>query len=143
MNAKSDSNVVSLDDEEVICEWMEPDGLSKPFDGPEEAHPYRWWKWYMRFPAGLQSGQRRHINIDLTLDRLHQVEERLTDGQWLQYSVCCWKWYTEAATGNDYEISHLNRWRKVLIHLTAEQKIKALAATIRATKPHATKDDGD
>jgi len=73
--------------------------------------------------------------VRLTFDRLYAVEERLTEGQWLQYSVCCWKWYTEAATANDYEISFLNRWRKVLLHLSAAQKIKALAAAIRVSNP--------
>jgi len=143
MNAKSDSSVVYTD-ETTICEWMEPDA---PKDGTgggrlQKLSPMGWWRYSMLSCLWKQPVLHTCPKIE-KLGRIYLVEERLTDDQWIQYSVCCWKWYTEAATANDYEISHINRWRKVLMHLTADQKIKALAATIRATNPHSAKVDGD
>lgn len=109
-----------LTDEWIICEWMDP----HKDDG-------EWWvlKNFANFGHSYTL-----CTMDLTLDLLYRVEERLTDLQWMQYGACCWKWYTEAETANDYEISHFNRWRRRLMHLSVKQKTAALAVTIRSMK---------
>lgn len=110
-----------LSDVEIISEFME----ARP-PAAEYAVGSQWWRWLSGPNAILYICEPLEM-----LGRLHEVESRLNDKQWLHYGVCCWKWYTEAETANDYEISHLNRWRRLLMHLSPEQKIKALAAVLR------------
>lgn len=129
MNAKTDSGV-AFSDREAICALMEPIPELPAYWYGRQRSPQCWWELTATAGGGMAWYPDR-----LTLDRIYEVESQLTDGQWLQYGACCWKWYTEAATANDYEISHLNRWRRTLMHLTSDQKIKALAATIRVTNP--------
>src|SRR5690349_10241206 len=93
-------------DPAVICGFMQPKP-KKPLAWHDTSDDTKWWI-YRR---------KRWIPRPLTLDLIHQVEEELTDEQWLFYGALCWKWYTEALTANDYEISMLNKWRRRLMHL--------------------------
>jgi hypothetical protein len=128
---------VDLSDAEVICAWLEPN--------PSLLGSIDLVKWHQSRLVG-DGGTAWHWEfapLSLDLDAIRQVEQQLTEDQWLYYGTLCWKWYTEAATTNDYEISLLNRWRKALLHLSAPEKAKALAEVIRYTKPHETNPDGD
>jgi hypothetical protein len=101
--------------EEIICGWMEP----KPWEEPGQTTPKAllgssWWDWaisYGSFPKPL------------TLDRLHEVEGRLTDEQWGQYAT--------ALSDLTPEYTGIVQTMKLYIHATAAQKIKALAAVLR------------
>ena len=92
-------------DAEVICAWMEP----KP-DNRTTNVQTNWWMFLC-----LDSGW---VPRKLTLDRLWEVEERLTEKQRGEYYFIFWE-------RRDRE----NWW--TLLHATSEQKIKALAAVIR------------
>ena len=100
-------------DEEVICEWMEPD-YRKTYANAGDPSKGGWWK----------RGQICWFRVDLTLDRLHEVEARLSDEQWQQYrEELCFAWQ---AMEPHYDLA------KMYIHATAATKIAALAAVIRA-----------
>jgi hypothetical protein len=95
-----------MDDAEVICTWMEP----RPPDGVMKlAH---WWYWVFENSCWIPQW--------LTLDRLHQVEARLTDEQWLDYQ-------TRLNRAGDPGVL----WCKRMIGASAEHKTLALAAILR------------
>lgn len=95
-----------LSNEEVICTFMEP----KPrFTEVPDVSVGRWWVWFAD----------ANEPIALTLDRLHLVEARLTN-QWGSYV-------------NEMLKDNPSVWTeaKLLLHATAEQKIRALASVLR------------
>jgi hypothetical protein len=98
---------------------MEPDGWRLTYEGPSETHPYHWWKWYTH--AG------HHIHVDLTLDKLWEVEERLSliqrDDYWRKLYI---------SIAKQYSVGSLNPW--ITVHCTATQKIKALAEVLKERK---------
>jgi hypothetical protein len=109
-------------DEEIICTWMEtrPKYVSQGQPGWIEddqwnAH-HRWWKWFV-------DKDWQHLPVDLDLDALWEVEERLTGEQWGEYS------------GLLMDPRGVNHTR-FLLHATAEQKTKALAAVLRSWLDH-------
>lgn len=94
-------------DMEVICAFME----KRP--GPNEHGGTgwsggRWWYW-----------SRSWMPRELTLDAIHEVEERLSGEQRLVYLL-------EISRNGTPETGY---WRR--IHATAATKIKALAAVLR------------
>ena len=105
-----------MTDEEVICTAMEARPLHIPSRLGEFVTP--WWIYHDKEqrPPGLGSLD-CWTPVDLTLDRLWLVEERLTDEQWDTYA------YDPAFNGSP------RGW----LHATPEQKIKALAAVLRPT----------
>jgi hypothetical protein len=107
-----------MTDAEVICAFMEsrPEFVPIDYGGPKEDRwEHRWWKWYA---AGSPP---RHLPVALNLDKLHEVEARLSEGQWESYRDYM---AASAPHGDGYE--------RFLLHADAEQKIKALAAVIGA-----------
>lgn len=116
----------------VICEWMQ----EKPKDGhgPRVETPEmvgHWWYYnYSTRPviATEPHGRREfvwtwHANESLTLDDLHQVEERLSDKQWDRYDRLLGRISRSGLT------PHFG-----YIHASAEQKSIALAAVLREEK---------
>lgn len=95
-----------MTDEEVICGWME----KRPsYESGGTGHSAR--HWWLSNP--------HHDNwwpTELTLDRLREVEERLTDSQWELYFLA-WPGRFLGFRG--------------FVHASAEQKIKALAEVLR------------
>lgn len=109
-----------MSDEEIICAWMEP----KPniLAGDCVGLPHQWWR-----RVGITSEVEP---VRLTLDRLHEVEKRLTDAQWRHY---CGLMFQHAKRPDANPIQDLTTaTRKALLHATVAQKIKALAAVLRA-----------
>lgn len=103
-----------MTDAEVICGWMEP----KPTTMPETlCTPLGWWE------CRVVSGKWTWVPTEWasTLDALREVEERLTKEQWRAYWDRLVPFEAISGVGSDC----------YLIHLSAEQKIKALAQTIR------------
>lgn len=91
-------------DAEVICGWMEPQPS------------YAWWKWeHGAWAPG-----------NLSLDRLHLVEAKLTDPMWRVY----WGILEEAWAMSESALAR--EWYAV--HASAEVKLAALAAVIREAK---------
>jgi hypothetical protein len=110
-----------MSDEETICEFME----SKPEMRQDDAVWWR-WGWVPRIGSSLfQPPGYCWLPVRLTLDALHKVEAKLTDEQWDRYS-----------SEFDYPASARNR--KSLLHATAAQKVKALAAVLRSAVPAST-----
>lgn len=103
---RGDGATQGKSDEEVICEWMEP-GREIPGN----------WMQYIGWGRGWRP-------CTLTLDRLHEVEARLTDEQWKPYIMKLLPWQSL----NKLYVEQLF----CLLHATAEQKIKALAAVIQS-----------
>lgn len=102
-----------MTDEEIISMFMEPrprrHSRSRDSAGG-------WWRW-----IGTPGDERWEVPMFgcFTLDRLHKVEERLTDEQRLVY-------WLELSRGERPEMGY---WR--LIHASSNKKIKALAAVLR------------
>lgn len=101
----------TLFDQEVICGFMEPVVGFRGCDFPRSLKG--WWT--------AELGQPKQPR-ELTLNECHAVEERLTDEQWDAYeelfdSVILW--------GRE----------RSLLHASAEQKIRALAAVLRKEEP--------
>ena len=69
----------------------------------------------------IARGNELYISSHLNLSTLWEVEERLTDKQWPPYRALI----QESADPLD------TRWSRILVHATAAQKIKALAAVLR------------
>lgn len=106
-----------MTDEEVICEFMEP----KPVGEAPLSCTYRG---DLLSDGGFwQADEYTTVwhRSELTLDRLHEVEARLTDEQARQY-------HQLLNESPDWEI-HNYLW-----HAKAEQKIAALAAVLRAAR---------
>lgn len=115
-----------MTDQEVICNWMEPrsNGL---FD-PGTVSLGGWW-W-----ANTQQ-QFEPFDVD-SLDRLREVEARLSDEQWEVYLSHLWD-ISDGLRQSDYDagrsqLSHF--FSRFLAHASAEQKIAALAAALRDCK---------
>lgn len=111
-----------LIDEEIICEWME----RRPLDGMGqrvETANARWWDYsYQILPRSSGVGKEFHWQwhpCNLTLDRLWEVEERLTDEQRLAYLL-------ELSKGGAPELGY---WR--IMHASANDKIAALSTILR------------
>lgn len=110
-----------MTDAEVICEFMEP---RPPDNTPQVRHGAAWWIWW----------NDRWVNVKLTLDACHEVEERLIaappansdDG------VTDWADRIDSALCDvmGAAIPMHYHW-----HATAEQKITALASVIGSAKP--------
>lgn len=109
-----------LSDAEVICQWMEP--KPKTICGSlEHTAALRSIKWWIVKPRGAHLGE----PVDWTpcllgLDRLHEIEAKLSEEQWLNYV--------------DALITLMPKFPRKgeIVHASAEQKIKALAAVLRA-----------
>ena len=93
-----------MTDEEVLCTFMHP--MPKIYDPHTD-----WWKWR----SGATFAPRK-----LTLDILHEIEERLTEEQWKAYR-------DEILRDTDM----LGLWMVRLIHASAANKVRALAAVLR------------
>ena len=127
MNAKSDSGV-ALTDEATICAFMEPGPYSRTRSRDSEGG---WWR---LIGADRKTSEWEPTRY-LTLDRLHEVEQRLTDAQCSHYD-------RELADAKLHSKPTPRIWFSW--HSTADQKIKALAVVIRAAQqPHAADSDGD
>ena len=104
---------MSLSDAEVLATFME--ARCPPGFDPGTVSFGGWW---------YTNGQRKLEPWDIdSLDRLHIIEERLTDDQWRSYEV----WF--------YGVIHYGgvfmSLPRMFLHATAEQKITALAAVLR------------
>lgn len=100
-----------MSNEETICAFMEPKPRHKPVGCMKQ---YHWWIYRaMTHPYWFP--------VPLTLDRLHEVEERLTDEQWSNYA--------NALVDTFHQ--RFPRFAEV-IHATAAQKITALAAVLES-----------
>lgn len=104
-----------LSDAEIVCEFMEP----RPIDR-WGGNPWRWWTWLGLCPHHMHCDGHPTSAV-LTLDRLHEVEARLTDEQWMKYTDSLVLRLREDMDGP-----------RTLIHLSADQKIKALASVLRS-----------
>jgi len=100
--------------EEIICEFMEPRPSFDVINSWRECSSVRWWRFY--------NGNTVWIPILLTLDRLRQVEERLTAEQWDKYEVAM------------IRIVRKGRSHQDMLHASAEQKIAAMAKVIGCGK---------
>lgn len=109
-----------LTDHEIIATFMEP--LPNTAPGFHTAWSTLKPTWWEKGPSS--EGVMFWVPIPLTLDALHEVEARLTVEQWSRY---------EPALGSPYahKSNPITYW-KALIHATAEEKIRALAAVLRA-----------
>jgi hypothetical protein len=121
-----------MTDAEVICAFMEPiskwtNAAKKQGIGPDGHRTWVWWEWRPMTDPFIFPKR-------LTLDRLREVQERLTDAQWESYE--------EQMTGQQVfdEMDGVYRspkfprgWsvERFLLHASAEQKIAALAAVLR------------
>lgn len=108
---------------EIICGWMEPDAPPNGgVPGAEvlnEFSPKGWWRY-----NGLACNWKLPILVACQHQRelfgyLWQVEERLSDEQWVEYI----KYFTKPLW-----------FAKALLHATVEQKAIALAKVIQETK---------
>ena len=112
-----------MSDAEVICGWMEPMPLESPGAYCERIHAdggnHTWPDWWEE--SEEYGGEWQPTTI--ALNECHEVEAQLTEEQWNEYQsmldAYCLSW----------PFGKLNWWA---IHATAEQKVKALAAVIRA-----------
>lgn len=109
----STKSAVSLSDAEVICSFM--DSLRR--DGA-------WWS--AELPTGSR-GPVRFVPITLELNALHEAEELLTDEQWGEYCAGLRKDLYHPLWGMKYP----GGMDRPMLHATAEQKIRALAAVLR------------
>ena len=111
-----------MTDAETICDFMEP----RPDKGPFDFHPWLgstpdgWWLSTSGWDLDATWKPR-----SLSLDALHLVEARLKDEQFWQYVLRLIPRRTMASS---------EAGMRALIHATADQKIKALAAVIRDIK---------
>lgn len=113
-----------MTDAEVICGWMQPKPALRQTEGEWElaicATSLGWW---LLTTTGYERGDEPIIvPADLTLDRLREVEARLTEEQWVHYGILM----ENRPVGM--------RLSKALLHASADQKIKALAAVLRGAK---------
>ncbi len=109
-----------LSDAEVICGFMEPRPSRQR--GDSAGCPGQFWRYDRETHADLG------VPARLTLDALREVEERLTGKQWSNYIA---RIFEET---NSQGATVGGRWRHV-IHASAEQKIRALAAVLRGLAP--------
>lgn len=108
-----------LSDDEVICTFME----ARPVDQPDRTlenwakSEGGWWqfKW-----SHFWEGYRAHPT-DLTLDVIHEVEERLTPEQRAEYC--------KAMLQSPF--TERRKWSWEMLHADAPARIKALASILR------------
>lgn len=109
------STRTEMTDAEIICEFMEP----KPASSERGKHvpADRWWDWDLRSPEWFP--------VELTLDKLHDVEAKLTDEQWRHYEKLL-------AHGHwDNGPASLLFIVKAHVHADAATKLRCLAAVLR------------
>jgi hypothetical protein len=117
-----------LSDAEVICGWMETKLSSGPFDyRPWRSVSPRGW-WTVLNGRKLSITPNEWYPVDLTLDRLWEVEERLTDEQRQRYST-----HLAGCSIDTLRrcVDYADLWD--LHHATVSQKIAALATVLRGT----------
>lgn len=112
------ADAVAATDADVICAFMVPKPQFHPNDMPEGFDP-KWWLVHLDRELRATWHPR-----DLDLVALHQVEARLTDEQWGIYGASIFELHVSQEC--------LNPWR-LICHLSAAQKIAALAEVIRQT----------
>jgi hypothetical protein len=100
-----------MTDEELICRFMEPVPGFRGIDYPHSVGG--WWI--------AENGKQSRPADSITLDALHEVEERLTEKQGWDYLAAL---QSETADIPGWAFRHL--W-----HATAKQKIAALAKVLR------------
>ncbi len=105
-----------MTNEEIICEWMER--KPTPMDGWRAAHLVKKAQWWLSWQDNWEP-------IPLTLDRLREVEKRLTDEQWDRYRA----WFTRLTVPPPPVTSA--EYFRMVAQADAAQKIKALAAVLR------------
>jgi len=124
-----------MSNEEIICTWMEPKpNADETYWYPARPSPQRWWMvsyGRVREVDGI-TGEPSWQPRFLSLDALREVQDRLIDEQWEQYE----SWLCRIAEPFPPEHWPL----RVMLHVTALQKIKALAATLRPVVEAAHKD---
>lgn len=113
----------NIPDEEVICGWMEkrpPDGKGEKVETADA----RWWGYnYQLKPKDSGVGREFHWQwhpVSLTLDRIWEVEEKLSPNQQ-------WGYWHELIKGGPPELGY---WR--MLHASAATRIAALAGLIRS-----------
>lgn len=126
----------AITDAELICEWMEsrPDyGLMYPDYERSRITENRlrseggWWKGYFDWtPPGTWNV----VAVDLTLDRLHEVEARLSDEQKHRYVDLMCGGRSLGKMINLQQFDYADAFG--FLSATAAQKIAALAQVIRA-----------
>lgn len=134
----STKSAVSLSDAEVICSFMEPH--PKALHGGARSVGGWWVRAVLHVGMGAaykqirqaQDGSRCTDIIGpwkpriLTLNECREVQERLTDEQWAEYRG--WFMVEHQLEG------HRVPFGTYLLHATAEQKTKALAAVLRSAE---------
>ena len=93
----------------------------------DQCYPTAWWR--------KIGGTNKTDPAILTLDRLHEVESRLTDEQWRHYCSLMFQ-HTKRPDANPIQ-DLLTGARKTLLHASAAQKIAALATVLNT--PEATR----
>ena len=106
--------MTQLSDAEIVCSFMEP----KPDAARVEND---WWTDEIQLIRGEHRSE--VVPVDLTLDRLWLVEEQLDDQLWYDYCLSL-----DGLIG--YKVTTTSLFRSY-VHVSAEQKIKALAAILR------------
>lgn len=103
-----------LTNEEIICTWM--------MNGKRFGYPW----WVVTNDGHLLPGP-------LTLDALREVQERLSQEQWIGYcaSFSVQNIPLESTPNNLQSVGELVMWDKAHLHASAKQKIDALAAVLR------------
>ncbi len=114
-------------DAEVICEFMEP----RPTQG-KMAIVTPWWHSITLMTGSGPGGGFARIGVthrELDLNALREVEARLTMEQWQQY-----QWNAEHAGWypSDTGEPTVRECFRAASHASAAQKIRALAAVLRA-----------
>lgn len=117
-----------MSDEEVICDFVEPLATIDCAAGGKRSLA-DWWRRETAWSDTLV--WKPWVPARLTLDALWKVEDRLSEQQRRHYCVLIFHAVcTEARTSNLIEDTMTkNRWP--MIHASAAQKIKALAAVLR------------
>lgn len=116
--------MIKLSDEELICGWME----KRPTDGrgdKVETENVRWWDYNYQVKPKKPGSTVNEFHwqwhpINLTLDRIWEVEEKIPEKHRLDY------WH-ELTKGGPPELGY---WR--ILHAPAEIRIAALARLIKA-----------
>lgn len=119
-------------DAEVISMFMEPDapanGGRPGIDVLNKFSPKGWWRYSMLSCNWKQSILTAGPKLE-KLGRLHEVEARLADDQWEHY----WMLLDHLEVRKSPYLANHAKLFRIYAHLTAEQKIAALAEVIRQT----------
>jgi hypothetical protein len=132
-------------DAEVICTWMEPKETRRFTDasvfGEVKTSNGGWWEW--RSPRTGAAWPGEYIATPGGLDRLHLVEARLSAEQWIRYrreiQLQIWDAWDGDHPGQlgNLHMTQGELWNK-LLHVTAEQKVAALAIALRTSLAQST-----